>query len=171
MFIPSPVQSGNLKSRHSIPCFYRLHLSYPIPSRVLYSGCSGLRLLSWVLLTKGFCLFLIKNLYVLSSFYFSILSELICGLFFFRHVTSNIFSNIHSNIFSNTLLVPFRAASQVCPSSRTNMPLTSTKEVQVRGIQGIIIVPFSNGFPSGTPSFFVRIFLVLSGLSCINALP
>ena len=41
----------------------------------------------------------------------------------------------------------------------------------MRGIQGIIIVPFSNGFPEGTPSFFVRIFLALFHLSCTNALP
>ncbi len=64
-----------------------------------------------------------------------------------------------SAFFKSIIQVPFRAASQVCPSSQTNMSLTSTKEVLMRDIQGIILVPFSNGFPKGTPSFFVWIFL------------
>ena len=64
-----------------------------------------------------------------------------------------------SAFFKSIIQVPFRAATQVCPSSQTNMSLTSTKEVLMRDIQGIILVPFSNGFPKGTPSFFVWIFL------------
>ena len=68
-------------------------------------------------------------------------------------------SSRSSGFFKSIIQVPFRAASQVCPSSQTNMSLTSTKEVLMRDIQGIILVPFSNGFPKGTPSFFVWIFL------------